>query len=1057
MSDVFISYSRKDIAFARLLRESLQQSQVDTWIDWERIPVGEKWWTEICEAIENANVFMFIISRNSIGSSVCKDEIKQALKNNKRIIPIIVDELKPDVIKEFAPELPQFNWIIFARDHIFHIEENPENPSGKTEDRQVALPAPPHFEEALQKLNVAIHTDWEWVKYHTRLQVNALLWENNRRNPSYLIRGSALEESELQLLRSTGKDPQPTGLQVEYVTASRKEETLRHQEQLKLEQKARQRQRAVIWTVGIGLVVAVMLGVVAWAQRNQAVSQSNLRATAQANAVAESHTRATAEANAVEQRDEAQRQALLALSNQLVANAQSTLDKQFDLSALLSIEAFNTTGTDQSRGNLLEDLEYSPQLLRFMHGHVYPVMSVAFSPDGKTLASGSCAERDAAGISCTLGEIRLWDATSGRQVGEPIVADVNDGDIIGVSFSFLDGGKTLISVSEKGVIALWDMTNRQFIGRFSIGNTMLLQSVAFSPNGRVLATGGCSQPGGDSNGYCSQGEVRLWNVVSRQPLSQPLSQPKGRVYSLAFSPDSQTLAAGDLFGTISLYNLASVRSSGRLLEESNQNADAAWSLAFSPDGKVLAMGDCGNWLNSSCNEGEIVMWDVAGGQKIGGPLKGQGDIIDSLTFSPLDSGKTLISGSFDRTIMSWDVSGQSPVGEPLIGHPGQIESMALSLDGESLASTDNKGNVLLWDMATEQSLGRLLSNQEYGLLLMSLAFSSDGRMLASGGSGDNVRLWDVTSGQSIGQPLSGLKDWVTQMTFSRDDQTLFATGRDGSENVWRINSGQLTSHTFAGQPDKISDMIISPDGVMMASAGCANQADVCIQGEIRLWNLQTGQSVGQPMLFPIAKYAGKLAFSPDGKILASSSCSELDVLQPSGMCIQSEIRLWDAASGQPVGQPLKSNPGQPVAMAFSPDGKTLASGSYESIYLWDVAGEHLKSQPIKTSLDSLAFSPDGKILAAGSFNSITLWDATSGQSIGPSVTGQFGIVYSLAFSPDGKTLASGDNGGEVILWDIDPASWKARLCSLANRNLAAAEWTAYLGNQPYRETCPGIP
>jgi len=128
MSDVFISYSRKDIAFARLLRESLQQSQVDTWIDWERIPVGEKWWTEICEAIENANVFMFIISRNSIGSSVCKDEIKQALKNNKRIIPIIVDELKPDVIKEFAPELPQFNWIIFARDHIFHIEENPEKP-----------------------------------------------------------------------------------------------------------------------------------------------------------------------------------------------------------------------------------------------------------------------------------------------------------------------------------------------------------------------------------------------------------------------------------------------------------------------------------------------------------------------------------------------------------------------------------------------------------------------------------------------------------------------------------------------------------------------------------------------------------------------------------------------------------------------------------------------------------------------------------------------------------------------------------------------------------------
>jgi hypothetical protein len=88
-------YSRKDIAFARLIRESLQENEIDTWIDWERIPVGEKWWPEICSAIENANVFMFIISKNSIGSPVCKDEIDQALKNHKRIIPIVVDDLKP--------------------------------------------------------------------------------------------------------------------------------------------------------------------------------------------------------------------------------------------------------------------------------------------------------------------------------------------------------------------------------------------------------------------------------------------------------------------------------------------------------------------------------------------------------------------------------------------------------------------------------------------------------------------------------------------------------------------------------------------------------------------------------------------------------------------------------------------------------------------------------------------------------------------------------------------------------------------------------------------------
>ncbi len=105
--------------------------------------------------------------------------------------------------------------------------------------------------------------------------MNALLWESNGRDPGYLVRGAALEESEQQLLRASGKEPKPTGLQVEYVTASRKEETLRQQEKLKLEQKARARQRLVLWAVGIGLGVALVLGGLAWNQRNQAVSAGN--------------------------------------------------------------------------------------------------------------------------------------------------------------------------------------------------------------------------------------------------------------------------------------------------------------------------------------------------------------------------------------------------------------------------------------------------------------------------------------------------------------------------------------------------------------------------------------------------------------------------------------------------------------------------------------------------------------------------------------------------------------------------------------------------------------
>ena len=159
MSDVFISYSRRDIAFARLIREALQQSQIDTWIDWDRIPVGERWWQEITEAIEGANVFMLIISRNSLGSKVCRDEIELALANHKRIVPILVDQLTPEEIAGLAPDLPQFNWVVFERDRIFRLEVDPNATSDKPEDREIALAKVPHFEEALRKLSIAIHTD----------------------------------------------------------------------------------------------------------------------------------------------------------------------------------------------------------------------------------------------------------------------------------------------------------------------------------------------------------------------------------------------------------------------------------------------------------------------------------------------------------------------------------------------------------------------------------------------------------------------------------------------------------------------------------------------------------------------------------------------------------------------------------------------------------------------------------------------------------------------------------------------------------------------------------
>ncbi len=256
-------------------------------------------------------------------------------------------------------------------------------------------------------------------------------------------------------------------------------------------------------------------------------------------------------------------------------------------------------------------------------------------------------------------------------------------------------------------------------------HTNTVDAVAFSPDGRILASGSADRT------------VRLWNVAQRTPLGEPLTGHTGTVFSVAFSPDGRTLASGSADRTVRLWNVTDSAHTS-LGEPLTGHTDTVFSVAFSPDGRTLASGSA---------DQTVRLWNVTDPTQqrlVDSRLLGHTDTVDAVAFSP--DGRTLASGSADRTVRLWDVTDRdhpTPVGPPLTG-PTDFVSMAGSPDGRSLASGSADHTVLRWDQGRPTSPGPppLTGHTNF---VTSVAFSPDGRTLASGSADQTVRLWSLLS------------------------------------------------------------------------------------------------------------------------------------------------------------------------------------------------------------------------------------------------------------------------------------------------------------------------
>ncbi len=305
------------------------------------------------------------------------------------------------------------------------------------------------------------------------------------------------------------------------------------------------------------------------------------------------------------------------------------------------------------------------------------------------------------------------------------------------------------------------------LGQRLAGHNGVAHSVAFSPDGKILAIGS-----GDDT-------VRLWDVATRALLGPPLTGHTDGVSAVAFSPDGKILATGSYDDTVRLWDVATNTSIGRPLTVHTNDVDSVASIsavAFSPDGKILAADD----------DDDVRLWDVATRTPIGRPLTGRNKLtssVSSVAFSP--DGKILAADD-DDTVRLWDVATRTTIGRPLAGHTGWVAAVAFSPNGKILATGSSDHTVRLWDVATRTPIGRPLTGHTD--IVDSVAFSPDGKILATGSDDDDVRLWDVTTRTPIGRPLTGHTDEVLSVAFNPDGKLLATGSLDGTVRLWQLGN-----------------------------------------------------------------------------------------------------------------------------------------------------------------------------------------------------------------------------------------------------------------------------
>ena len=617
-----------------------------------------------------------------------------------------------------------------------------------------------------------------------------------------------------------------------------------------------------------------------------------------------------------------------------------------------------------SMGVWLYDAETFDELA-LLTGHTEEVTVVAFSPDGKKLASVS-------GFHFP-GTLKLWDVETGQNID---TFQVQEGSTDSISFS--PDGKILAWADR-----LWDVDTGQ---QLDIPLDRTLFEVVFSPDGKILAGTGISTVERTRAGVIKFYEVETGRLINTLTATQRTkwNESSKRVSSIAFSSDGRLLASGSADdGTIKLWDVETEQNIATFTEKPEEGSSML-CVALSPDGTKLAVGSAAGIKLLEVPTGEHIYTrqhiDVG---KLEFPA-----YIFSVAFSP--DGTKLASASWD-SVKLWEVETGKNL-TTLRGHIRVVDSLAFSPDGLTLASNSVDG-VQVWEAATGGYITTLAGPPNF---VTSIAYSPDGTRIATGSANarnaeHTVKLWDVETEENIAT-LQGHTDLVTTIAYSRDGALLASGSKDQTVKLWDVETGHNIA-TLKGHEKRVFSIAFSPDGTKLASGS--------EDTSIRLWEVPTGKAL----------------YTLGGVNSPQVGVTVLPAPRPGEKL--NELQSDDVVDLEP-----EIIRGLVFSVAFSPDGTKLAAVVLDDgeTSLWDVVtGQHITTMTNeRSSAWVVAFSPDGTKLAVGTGtgnNTVELWDVSTYKPVA-AFPGHKGWVHVVAFSSDGTKIASGSVDGTVLLWDV---------------------------------------